>query len=105
MLTAHVVEYGIDINVPKTASTNTTTKDFPIVEVSKTGNVYFGKNPANIHLLGDMIHKKYGAPPAVYLRADRETQFDVIVQVMSVLHEANLQVSVVTEPMDKNARR
>jgi biopolymer transport protein ExbD len=105
MLTAHVVEYGIDISVPKTAETQSTTKDYPIVEVTKTGNVYFGKNTANIHQLADLIHKKYGNPPAVYLRADKETQFDVIVQVMSVLAEAKLPVSVVTEPMDKNARR
>jgi biopolymer transport protein ExbD len=105
MLTAHVVEYGIDINVPKTASTQNTTKDLPIVEVSKTGTVYFGKNPANIHQLAELIHQKYGTPAAVYLRADRETQFDVIVQVMSILSDAKLPVSVVTEPMEKNARR
>jgi len=105
MLTAHVVEYGIDINVPKTATTAQTTKDLPIVEVSKAGTIYFGKNPANIHKLAEMIHQKYGTPSAVYLRADRETQFDVIVQVMSELSEAKLPVSVVTEPMDSHARR
>ena len=106
MLTAHVVEYGIDINVPKTTTTKGDTKDLPIVEVSKSGTVYFGKNEANIHQLVDMIHQKYGAnPAAVYLRADRETPFDPIVQVMSILSDAKLPVSIVTQPMERNARR
>ena len=106
MLTAHVIESGIDINVPKTKTTSGDTKDLPVVEISKNGEVYFGKNPANIHLLVDMIHKKYGDnPAAVYIRADSETPFDPIVQVMSILSEAKLPVSIVTQPMDSHARR
>ena len=105
MLTAHVVEYGIDINVPKTKTTTGDTKDLPIVEISKTGTVYFGKDPANIHNIVNLIHQKYGNPAAVYLRADRETQFDIIVQVMSELSDAKLPVSIVTQPLDSHARR
>jgi biopolymer transport protein ExbD len=106
MLTAHVVEYGIVVNVPKTNTTDHETKDLPIVEISKTGTVYFGKNSANMHLLVDMIHKKYGDnPAAVYIRADRETQFDIIVQVLSILSDAKLPVSIVTQPLDTHARR
>jgi biopolymer transport protein ExbD len=105
MLTAHVVEYGIDINVPKTKTTAGDTKDLPIIEISKAGTVYFGKNEANINQLVDMIRKKYGNPAAVYLRADRETQFDIIVQVMSILSDAKLPVSIVTQPIESHARR
>ncbi len=105
MLTAHVVEYGIDINVPKTKTTTGDTKDLPIVEISKSGEVYFAKKPESIFKLVDLIHQKYGAnPAAVYLRADKETQFDIIVQVMSVLSEAKLPVSIVTQPMDSHGR-
>jgi biopolymer transport protein ExbD len=106
MLTAHVVEYGIDINVPKTQTTKGETKDLPIVEISKTGTVYFGKNPANIHQLADQIHQKYGDNvSAVYVRADAEAPWDPIVQVLSILGDAKLPVSVVTQPLEKNARR
>jgi biopolymer transport protein ExbD len=104
MLTAHVVEYGIDINVPKTKTTQGDTKDLPIVEVTKTGEIYFGKNPANINQLADLIHKKYGNPEAVYLRADSQAQWDVCINVMSVLGEAKLPVSVVTQPIESHAR-
>jgi biopolymer transport protein ExbD len=104
MLTAHVVEYGIDINVPKTQTTRGDTKDLPVVEIAKDGTIYLGKAQPNYHDLANLIHQKYGNPTAVYLRADKETPFDPIVQVMSVLREAKLPVSIVTQPMDSHAR-
>src|ERR1051325_4906065 len=67
MLTAHVVEYGIDISVPKTKTTTGDTKDLPIVEISKSGDLYVGKYPANINQIVELIHQKYGNnPSAVY---------------------------------------
>lgn len=105
MITAHVVEYGIVVNVPKTKETHSETKDLPIVEITKTGNIYYGKKPANMHQLVDLIHKQYKTPPAVYLRADAETQFDIVVKVLSILDDAKLPVSIVTQPLDSHARR
>ena len=104
MLTAHVVEYGIDINVPKTTTTQGDTKDLPVVEITKDGTIHLGKATPNIHELADLIKQKYGTPAAVYLRADAESLWDTDVQVMSVLGEAKLPVSVVTEPMKSYAR-
>jgi biopolymer transport protein ExbD len=106
MLTAHVVEYGLDINVPKTRTTQGETKDVPIVEITKTGDIYLGKTEPNIHELPELIEKKYGTKPEfVYLRADKETPFDSIVQVLSVLRDAKLNVSIVTQPLESHARR
>jgi biopolymer transport protein ExbD len=106
MLTAHVVEYGLDINVPKTRTTKGETKDVPIVEITKSGDIYLGKTEPNINELPDAIQKKYGTKPEfVYLRADKETPFDSIVQVLSVLSAAQLNVSIVTQPLESHARR
>ena len=104
MLTAHVVEYGIDINVPKTKTTTGDTKDLPVVEIAKDGTIYLGKAQPNYHDLPALIHQKYGNPSAVYIRADAQTPFDPIVQVMSVLSDAKLPVSIVTQPMESHAR-
>lgn len=106
MLTAHVVEYGIDIKVPQTKTTQGDTKDLPVVEITKDGSIYFGKSQPNINELATAIRRKYGDnPAAVYLRADRETPFDPIVQVLSTLSDAKLPVSIVTQPMDSHAKR
>jgi len=105
MITAHVMESGIDINVPKTQSVATATKDLPIVQIDKDANMYLGKDPVNIHRLVDQIHAKYPGQTAVYLRADAETPFDPIANVMSVLGTAKFAVSVVTRPDTGTGKR
>jgi biopolymer transport protein ExbD len=105
MLTAHVIEHGIEINVPKTKTTAAETKDLPIVEITKDGVVYFGRTKPSIFELAAAIHQKYGNPTAVYIRADQDTPFNIVVQVMSALSDAKLPISIVTQPMDSHARR
>jgi biopolymer transport protein ExbD len=98
MITAHVMEYGIEIDVPKTRTVAATSKELPVVTVSKSGDLFLGKQPENINRLAEDIRTQYPGQQAVYLRADRETQFDIPAQVMSVLADAKLNVNVVTQP-------
>jgi len=105
MITAHVMEYGIDIDVPKTKSVASSTQDFPVVQVSKSGEVYLGKDPVNVNRLVDEVHAKYPGQEAVYVRADGATPFDPIANVMSVLGEGKLAVKIVTQPDEKSGRR
>jgi biopolymer transport protein ExbD len=104
MITAHVMESGIDIEVPKTKSVESSSKELPVVQITKDGNLRLGNDPANINQLVDDIHTKYPGQEAVYLRADRQTPFDPIAQVMSVLGTAKFGVSVVTQPDDGNGK-
>src|SRR4051812_19721181 len=105
MITAHVMEYGIEIDVPKTKTVATSAKDLPVVQISKTGDVYLGKNGVNINLLGEEIRKGYPGQTGVYLRADAQTPFQPIASVMSALKDAKLDVNVVTQPDDNIGKR
>jgi biopolymer transport protein ExbD len=104
MITAHVMEYGIEIDVPKTKTVATSTKDLPVVQISKSGNTYLGKDPVNIHRLADEIHRRYPGQTAVYIRADGQTPFDPIANVFSELSTAKIDVKVVTQPSDSGKR-
>src|SRR5450432_2259375 len=68
MITAHVMDYGIEINVPKTKSVTSSSKELPVVLISKSGDLVLGKNPVNINQLADEIRTKYPGQQAVYLR-------------------------------------
>ncbi len=105
MITAHVMEYGIDVDVPKTKAVATSTKDLPVVNVSSTGDIYLGRDPINLNLLAERIHTKYPGQDAVYLRAAKETSWDLMANVMSVLGTAKLHVSIVTQPDDNIGKR
>jgi biopolymer transport protein ExbD len=105
IITAHVMDYGIDVEVPKTQTVASSVKDLPIVVIKKSGEVYLGTTPVD-HLanLGTQIRNKYPGQTAVYLRADRQTQWDPIAQVMNVLGTEKFAVSAVTQPYDSGRR-
>jgi biopolymer transport protein ExbD len=104
MITAHVMEYGLEVELPKTKSVESTTKELPIVTMSKTGLVTLGKEQLNIHNLAAEVQKKYDTKKGVFLRADRETPWEPIVQVMSELRDAKIPVNVVTQ-LDEGPRK
>lgn len=105
MITAHVMEYGVEVDVPKTKSVQQTTKELPIVTITKTGTVFIGKDELNIHNLSTVIQQKYDTKKGVYLRADKETPWDPIAQVMTVLGDAKIGVNVVTQPDEGSGRQ
>jgi biopolymer transport protein ExbD len=105
IITAHVMDYGIDVEVPKTTTVATSVKDHPIVNIKRSGEVYLGNTPVD-HLqnLGAEIRAKYPGQTAVYLRADYQTQFDPIAQVLANLGADKFAVSVVTQPYNSSRR-
>jgi biopolymer transport protein ExbD len=105
MITAHVMEYGIEIDVPKTKTVATSTKELPVVLISKTADLYLGKDPVSIHRLADEIHSKYPGQKAVYLRADSQTSFGDVASVFAALADAKLDVNVVTQPDNNIGKR
>jgi biopolymer transport protein ExbD len=105
MITAHVMEYGIEIDVPKTKTVASSTKEYPVVLISKTGELYLGKDSVNINQLADEIRTKYPGQKGVYLRADSQASWGIAVGVMAVLKDAKLDVNIVTQPDDNKGKR
>ena len=100
MLTAHVMEFGLEVEVPKVKQTKDSSQELPVVSVSKDGNLFLNEKAVNINELGAVFKQKFPGSKAVYLRADKQTIYDPIAQVVSVLGEAGLDVRLVTQPDD-----
>ncbi len=105
MLTAHVMEFGIEVDVPKVRQVKDSAKELPVVNITKDGNLYLNEKEVNIHDLPAEIARRFGGAKAVYLRADKDTVWDPIAVVMSELGAAKLQVNVVTQPEDSADKR
>jgi len=105
MLTAHVMEFGLQVEVPKVKPVRENLQDLPVVQITREGTSYLNDKPVNINLLGAEIHKRFRNATSVYLRADRRTPFDPIAQVIATLGDAKLAVNVVTEPEDQSDKR
>ena len=52
--------------------------------------------------LADVIRQRYPNVTEVYVRADRNTVWDPIAQVISQLGKSNLKVNAVTQPADES---
>jgi biopolymer transport protein ExbD len=105
MLTAHVMEFGLEVEVPTVKQVRNTAEELPVVTITKNGETYLAEKPVNLNTLGDAVKQQYPNNKGVYLRADKGTVWDPIAQVISKLGEAKLDVRVVTQPEDEAGRR
>src|SRR5215475_3928858 len=104
MLTAHVIESGIEVDVPKTKQSQKGPQDLPIVTVGKTGEYTFNGKAVNINEIKQVIRQKYGNKQAVYVRADKNTIWDAVAQITAELGAAGFKVNMVTQPIDETPR-
>jgi biopolymer transport protein ExbD len=105
MITANVMEFGLDIQVPRVRRVQSTAQDLPVVSISKDGTLLLNDKPMNINLLARGIHERFRNATAVYVRADKETPWDPIAQIVAELGEAKFEVRMVTAPIDTTARQ
>src|SRR5271168_1475678 len=55
MLTAHVMEFGLQVEVPKVKPVKENVQDLPVVSISREGTSYLNEKPVNINLLAGEI--------------------------------------------------
>jgi len=100
MITANVMEFGLDIKVPAVKRVQNTAQDLPVVSLTKDGESFLNEKPINIHQLAQGIRARFRNATAVYVRADKQTPWDPIAQVVAELGEAKYEVKMVTAPTD-----
>ena len=105
MITANVMEFGLDINVPTVRRVQNTAQDLPVVSITKRGESYLNDKPVNIHALAEAVRARFHNATAVYVRADKETPWDPIAQIVAELGEAKFEVKMVTAPTDSALRQ
>jgi biopolymer transport protein ExbD len=104
MLTAHVMEFGLEVDVPKVKYTKDTAQDLPVVTITKDGSTYLNEKETNINDLKAEVQRRFGAAKAVFVKADKETIWEPIAQVTAELGAAGFQVNMVTQPEDTAAK-
>ena len=101
MLMAHVMEFGLEVEVSKVRQVQDSAKELPVITVTRDGRLYLNENPVNINELPSTVKARFGAGQEVYVRADKATVWDSLAQVVSTLGEAKIKVNMVTQPVDE----
>jgi biopolymer transport protein ExbD/biopolymer transport protein TolR len=103
MITAPVLQSGIEVAVPKTRTVKEITEQRMVVTIDRDQQVFLGDQPVNLHDLPQRLLDG-GADPAhqvIYLRADERVPFGAFASVMDAVKQAGItNVSIVTQPLD-----
>ena len=106
MITAPILQSGIEVDVPKTHSVKEITEQRLVVTIDKAQKVYLGNDPVNVHQLGAKVKSQLKRPQdAVFLRCDEKVPFGIFASVVDVLRQSGISnISIVTEPITDRAR-
>ena len=107
MVTAPVIQSGIEVNVPKTQVVREIAEEKLIVSIDKEQKLYLQNDPVNVNQLGDKIREKLLDPTrqSVYLRADQSVPFQTFATVLDHLKLAGIEnVSIVTQPLQQGRK-
>jgi biopolymer transport protein ExbD len=100
MLTAHVMEFGLEVDVPKVRQVQDSAQELPVVTLTRDGRLYLNEQSVNINDLASVVEQRFGRAQKVYVRADKGTVWETLAQVVSTLGEAKIGIQMVTQPVD-----
>ena len=107
MVTAPVIQSGIEVNVPKTQVVREIAEEKLIVSIDAKQQLYLQNDAVNINELGNKIREKLLDPTrqSVYLRADQGVPFQTFATVLDRLTAAGItNVSIVTQPLEQRKK-
>lgn len=107
MVTAPVIQSGIEVNVPKTQVVREIAEEKLVVTIDKGEKLYLQNTPVNINEVGARIRERLLDPErqSVYLRCDTAVPWGTVAVVMDRLKLAGIEnISVVTEPLGNRRR-
>ena len=100
MLTAPVLQSGVEVAIPKTRSVNQLTEERQVITIDKEQNVFLQDKPVNVNDLASKL--KLGKNKIVYVRADERVPFGAFASVMdAVKHAGVTNISIVTQPLNQ----
>ena len=103
MITAPVLQSGIDVSVPKTRTVKEITEQRVVLTIDRDQQVFLGDQAVNVHDLPQRLQQP-GVPAAkrvIYLRADERVPFGAFASVMDAVKQAGItNISIVTQPVD-----
>jgi biopolymer transport protein TolR len=108
MVTAPVLQSGIEVNVPKTRTVKEITEERMVISINKQQRVFLGNDPININDIKTRLRQKIRDPQhqSVFIRADEDVPFGAFATVMDAIKGAGItNVSIVTQPLNQDASR
>jgi biopolymer transport protein TolR len=103
MVTAPVLQSGIQVAVPQTRTVNQLTEEHLVVTIDKGQTVYLQDKPVNIHDLPALLAaNSANQKKVIFVRSDQAVPFGAFASVMDAIKQAGISnISIVTQPIEK----
>ena len=107
MITAPVIQSGIEVNVPKTQVVRELSEEKLVVTIDKEQKLYLQNEAVNVNALAGKVREKLLDPTrqSIYLRADESVPWGTVTTVMDFLNRSGItNIVVVTQPLTVRKR-
>ena len=102
MVTAPILQQGVQVNLPETKAGAVTGKEEPlVVSITKDGHIYLNDNRMGAGELKLKLQAVVKIQPGkeVFLRADRNVHYGVVMSAIAAIKEAGIvRLGMITQP-------
>ncbi len=104
MVTAPMMQQGLDVNLPKTASTGVALNEDPFVlTIEASGKVKAAETAINVSEMREKMKAIFQTRKnkQVYIQADRKVDYGIVAEVMGEVRAAGIfNISLITMPKE-----
>ena len=99
MVTAPLLQQGIDVNLPKAKGKDLPTEERITLVISKNRNIYMNENLVSMKQMRYKLKAISKLNPNVFLKADKDVPYGFVVEVMGEIKDAGIEkLGMITEP-------
>lgn len=105
MITAPMMQHGMNIDVPEVTTKPLPAKDEPqILSITKGNEIMLNEKRLDIKALKQAIELLFANRPhkEIFLRADKDVPYGFVVTCMGIIREAGVErINIVTKPLER----
>ncbi len=108
MVTAPILQTGIDVQLPETRHvTELNPRERIVITISREGFIYYGSEAINFSTIADHLKKDVQGPKdEIFLRADKDVKWNSIVSVIDAIRGAGYsEIKLITKPFKEPGRK
>jgi len=108
MVTAPILQTGIDVQLPETRQvTETNPEERIVLSISREGLIFYGSEAINFSAIAELLKRDAKGPKdAIFLRADKDVKWNSIVSVIDAIRGAGFsEIKLVTKPFREPVKK
>jgi biopolymer transport protein TolR len=108
MVTAPMFQQGIDVNLPQEGGSSNLdpSKERLVITLAQNERLYLNDRRIDLPELEQTLLHATGTTKEVFLRADKEVPYGLVVKMMAVIKQAGIErIGIVTDPADDDGKR